>query len=267
MPITCPIRFRTLDEAEFKRLDFELMRHVFASHGELGRLCDEVIYQHDIAARLVGSRLGPVRREVPVTVTHQDFSKTYFLDLVVADALPCELKTVTKLTGAHEAQLLNYLFLTAATHGKLVNLRPPSVGYRTVNNALTIAEQHRHELVADRWQELGGRGGTLRDLLAGLLTDWGASLELSLYQEALTHLLGGEPAVVRNIPLARAGIPLGHQPMHVLDEGIGLKLTALTDDLSRSEAHLRRLLNLTPLRALHWVNFNRHRIGLVTLAK
>ncbi len=56
------------------------MRHAFDSQNELGRLCDEVIYQNDLAIRLVAADLGPTETQIPVEVTHGSFTKTYRLD-------------------------------------------------------------------------------------------------------------------------------------------------------------------------------------------
>lgn len=52
MPIICPLRLKPLSQEVFKPLDFRVMELAFASQNELGKLCDEVIYQHDLLARL-----------------------------------------------------------------------------------------------------------------------------------------------------------------------------------------------------------------------
>jgi len=110
MPITSPLASSPIRQEEFAQLDYLVMRHAFECQNQLGRLCDELIYQNDLAARLLATGL-PVRTEVPITVTCRDFRKAYSLDLVVADAGIYELKTALTLIGEHEAQLLNYLFL------------------------------------------------------------------------------------------------------------------------------------------------------------
>jgi len=71
-----------------------VMAQVFASQNELGRLCDEAVYQSDIALRLEAAGLGPVAKEVPVSVAWRDFTKTCYLDLVVPAAFICELKAL-----------------------------------------------------------------------------------------------------------------------------------------------------------------------------
>ena len=86
MPITCHISLRSINQDEFAQMDYRVMRCAFDSQNELGRLCDDAVYQNDLADRLQAAGLGPVRKEVPVTAMHRDFAKTYWLDLVVGDA-------------------------------------------------------------------------------------------------------------------------------------------------------------------------------------
>ena len=106
MPISCPISFPPLSTEEFGALDYEVMAHAFASHKTLGMLADESVYQGDFLERLQFAGF-PVVGEVPVTVSFRTFSKTYLLDVVVADKAIYELKTVTQLAPKHTAQLIN----------------------------------------------------------------------------------------------------------------------------------------------------------------
>ena len=267
MPFKCPIQFRPLSEIEFKKLDYEVMRHAFASHNHLGRLCDEVVYRNDMAARLHASGIGAVHCELPLVVSHHDYRKRFYVDLAVADTSLFELKAVQALTGDHEKQILTYLFVAGATRGKLVNFRPASVEYRTVNATVSPEDQRRFDFVTSHWIDLGERSAFLRQHLRDLLDDWGMFLALSLYEEALTHFLGGENTVLRRVPLSRDGVPLGDQLVHHLGETIGFRLTAFSDAAGHGESHVRRFLSLTPLQFLHWINFSNHRIDLVTLKK
>jgi hypothetical protein len=74
MPITSVISLNPMEQEDSARLDYQVMRHAFESQNELGRLCDEAIYQNDLAARLEAAGL-PTLREVPMTVTHRDFNR------------------------------------------------------------------------------------------------------------------------------------------------------------------------------------------------
>lgn len=266
MPVICPIQFERLSESQFKEMDYAVMKHVFASHNELGRLCDENVYHNDIAARLQAAGFR-AQSQVPVVLTHRDFAKRYFLDLAVDGRYIAELKVAANLIGDHEKQLLHYLFVLDQPMGKLINLRPPSVEYRTINAVVSADERRRYELVTERWHAHGERCAQLRATLVELLDIFGAFLELPFYEEGLTWFLGGETSVVRRVLLIRDGLVLGNQPVHHLSEDVGFKLTAFTHAAERGEANIRRFFALTPLRVLHWLNFNRSRIDLITLEK
>src|SRR6266705_4606365 len=105
MLINCPVTIKNLSADEFETLDYRVMGHAYTSQNELGRLCDECAYKADLKARLLADGFRAVLSEVPVTVTHRDFSKKYYLDLVADDGL-YELKMDAAFVGEHEAQLL-----------------------------------------------------------------------------------------------------------------------------------------------------------------
>jgi hypothetical protein len=204
---------------------------------------------------------------VPLLASHRDFRKRLYVDLAIADTVLFELKAVQALTGDHDKQILTYLFIACATRGKLVNFRPASVEYRTVNATVSSEEQRRFDFVTSRWIDVDERSAFLRQHLRELLDDWGMFLALSLYEEALTHFLGGENAVLRRVPLSRDGLPLGDQFVHLLGETIGFHLTAFDDAVEQGESHVRRFFSLTPMQFLNWIKFSNHRIDLVTLKK
>lgn len=255
-----------MSKVEFRQLDYEIMQNAFATQNDLGRFCDEEIYQKDLSIRL--NQLGiSFQTEARVEVKCDDFRKIYFLDLVIAAGAIYELKAVTKLAGEHESQLLNYLFLTGAEHGKLVNFRSPSVKSRFVNAAVPVEQQRIFQLHTDYWTPLNDRGRFLFDVLMRIAQEWGVYLELNLYVDAITHFLGGEEIVVRDIPLCRNGMQLGRQKLHLISDDVAFRLTGITKHHERAQSNLRRLLALTPLSAIHWINFDRHDIQLVTLLK
>lgn len=267
MPVTLPLRLHRLTAEEFRRLDYEVMRHAFDCHNALGRLCEEDIYRNDLVGRLEAAGLGPVRKEFPLSVVHRGFEKVYFIDLVVQQAVIYESKAVAQLVDEHRMQLLNYLLLCEQPRGKLVNFRPPSVEQEFVNTTLTDAERRRFTVHGQRWRELSDRCGWLRQTFIDLLEDWGAFLEIALYQEALTYFLGGPEAVAVRIPLSRAAMPLGLQTVHLLTPYVAFRITAFTARQAQYESHLQRLLAHTELKAIQWMNLNHHDIELVTVAK
>lgn len=231
MPIHCPVQIKPLAAAAFETLDYRVMGHAYASQNELGRLCDECAYQAELKARLLADGFRSVFTETPVTVTHRDFTKKYYLDLIAGDAL-YEWKADAALVGEHETQLFNYMFLLGLPRGKLLNFRPLKVTPKVLCNplqlsnplscevvarrawgihgeiiatSLTQAERHRFTAFAEHWNDLTPECGVLRQTMRDLLQDWGAFLDFALYQEALVHFLGGASNVERQVSLSRGG--------------------------------------------------------------
>src|SRR5690606_1128440 len=135
-PVHCRVSFRPLTVEEFKELDYRIMGHAFDCQNALGRLCDEAIYESDLADRLRRDGFRRVVCQLPLTVTHRDFVKTYYLDLVVDGAL-YELKTVSSLNTRHDAQLINYMLLLGRSCGKLLNFGSDRVEGQLVVSAVT----------------------------------------------------------------------------------------------------------------------------------
>lgn len=266
MPVSTPVTLRPLGRKEFAQLDYAVMRHAFDCQNQLGRLCAENIYQNDLAARLEAVGIQ-AQREVRVTVTHREFTKSYWLDLVVADAAIYECKVHAMLVGEHEAQLLNYLFLCGANHGKLVNFRPAQVESKFINSALTPEQRREFHVETDRWQEREPSDVMFREAMLGLLRDWGGWLDLALYTEAICYFFGGADGTEGAVMLAREGVNLGRQRFHLLNPETAFKLSALTEGAEEYGKNLQSLLHLSPLRGIQWVNLARNRVQFTSLIK
>lgn len=145
MPTTLPCPIRRLSQREFGELAFEVMRHVYAIHNEIGRFFDENIYKRERARRV-----GDVRLEAPVVVTFDSFQKRYFLDVLVSDAGVFEFKASQALAPSHRAQLLQYLLLCDVAHGKVINVRPKTVQHEFVNTHWRHADRIRFDVQAAR---------------------------------------------------------------------------------------------------------------------
>jgi hypothetical protein len=92
MPIRLGANIRRLDQAAFGEIAYAVMREAFKVHAEFGRLFDEKIYQRTLAGRLPGALTG-----VPIEAAFDGFSKTYYLDLLVAEGAIFELKAAESL--------------------------------------------------------------------------------------------------------------------------------------------------------------------------
>ena len=262
MPITCPIDFVPLSTKDFGPLDYAVMEHAFASHKYLGSLADEAVYQWDFWNRLRDAGYQ-AEREVPVSITFESFRKDYFLDLVVNNTAVYELKTVATLTARNLAQLLNYLLLLDLQRGKIINFRPMSVESKFVNAPLSGAERRRFTIKSHDW-----RGPqALLDLVTRLLMDWGTGLELSLYEQAIVHLMGGAAHADVMLGMSREGKSLGKQRFHLATSESAIRLTTFTKLPDGYASQLSRLLRASPLETIHWINISYHEVTLTTIGK
>jgi GxxExxY protein len=265
MPIDLGSEVRGLEQEEFYGLHRKILGIIFEVHNEFGRFLDERLFKRAIGARCEEVGIKPVNSEVQIRVTHEDFHKAYFVDLLFCHGLPLEAKAVATLTAAHRAQCLNYLMLAGMQHGMLVNLRPERVQHEFVSTRLTQELRRRTTVTDNRWQIFDERSAFFRTKLLALVEDWGAFLEVGLYREAMTHFLGGQEAVLKPVSIFSGNRFLGHQPMHLLGEDSAFSLTAVTGDTARLEDHQHRFLRHTKLKFLQWANFSHHKIEFVTL--
>lgn len=261
MPISCPISFPRLTQDEMGTLDYEVMRCAFASQKALGRLGDETIYQAHLAHLLTRAGIQ-AEREVPVTLTFRSFLKTLYLDVVVNRSAIYELKAVMAWNAAHVSQLMNYLFLTNASRGKLVNFRTVSVESQFVNSSLDDAERRRFTVDDRDWTG----SADLHQMILELVTDWGTALDQSLYTQAIVHGLGGEEAVNRQVPMTLDDLSLGNQHFQMVDVDTAFRITTFQEGISNDHlTQLRKLTAPSPLTTFHCINISRHEIQLRTL--
>jgi GxxExxY protein len=261
MPIHFGAEIRRLDDEEFKARVYEVMRHVFDVHGELGRLFHENIYQREVAFRVPDAQ-----REVLVEMRFDGFCKPYYLDLLVAGGAVFEMKAVESLSERHRRQLMQYLFLTGLPHGKLVNLRPDRVEHEFVNNTLTFSDRTCFAVANDAWHELGT--ASLQQSTIAMLRDWGTGLDLGLYEEAAAHLCGQPSNAETEIEIRLGSRLLGIQHMRLAALGVALRITALPSGRhAEYRANLERLLDHTDLRAIQWINITQRLVQFQTIEK
>lgn len=96
----------------------------------LGRGFLEAVYRRALVVEL-RRRGAKVAEEVPFTVLYKgtDVGR-YVADIVVEDSMIVELKTTEALTGAHIAQTLNYLTVSAIPVALLITFGKPRVEYK-----------------------------------------------------------------------------------------------------------------------------------------
>jgi GxxExxY protein len=247
-----------MENEVFGKIAYDVMRCVFSIHKEFGRFFDEKIYKRELQRRYPNVQL-----EIPLEVRFENFSKTYFLDVLVGDGAAFEFKTVDALVGRHRSQLLHYLLMADLSHGKLVNLRPELVQHEFINAPMRLAARTQFSIQRDNWNEMGKPIG---DWFIAFLRDIGAGLDIALYEEALTHLLGGEEHVLQEVEVISHGSKLWTQKFRLVAPDVALKITAL-GELEPFEIHAQRLLAHTSLRAIQWFNVTPQTVRLRTLRK
>ena len=264
MPIDCNVEIVPMEQEQFHAVDKVVMRHVFDLHNTIGRFANERIYQEELARRCRANGLA-VEREVLLRVSHKDFSKSYFLDMLIERGGLYELKAVEALNGAHDKQVINYLLLSELRHGKLVNMRPSSVESRFVSTSLSRKDRAEFRLMNEGFEEASGTDRSFRETLSALLTEWGAFLDVALYRGALLHFFDHPNGGIQPVEIVVSGQVVGVQKMCALDDGTAWHLSAILNHYPSYETHLFRLFRHTRLRRLHWVNFNQREVTLRTL--
>jgi GxxExxY protein len=265
MPIEFPNVFRAVSDAEFEVIDYRVMCCAFASQNELGRLCEERVYENDLAARLRAQGMAEVHTQLPVIVSHNNFRKMYRLD-VVANGVLYELKAVSALTVAHEAQGINYSAMLGLDRFKLINFGSASVDGRLKRCPFLDFDRRNIVISRDSWTPISRSCEILIRDAESCLRDWGGFLEASLYNEALVFLNGGEDLCVRRLPVTRDGVQLGNHSLNLIEDDIAFEVTALAD-VSAYEKQLSRLMQLLPIRAWQLINIYHSKMTVVTLKK
>lgn len=264
MPIEFEIEIKAVNQDEFHQLDKSVMRHAFDIHNSMGRFCDERIYQNELATRCQSSGFDS-SREVEIRLTHGSFSKSYFADLLINRAVIYELKAAETLAPAHENQLINYLLLTNTHHGKILNLRSPSVQSRFVSTTMTRQDRMKYRLNAIAWANDDIAANDLRDCLLGIIEDWGVCLDLNAYREALLHFTCGPDSGLLPVAIHSPDRIIGFQKMCLLTPDAAWHLTAVKSNRPTHEKHIVRLLSHTRLKHLHWININQNEIHFRTI--
>ena len=263
MSIHCSIEPQVMTKDEYHYLDHEVMGIIFSIQNELGRLFDEKIYQNAIMNRCRDAGLE-VETEVPVKVEYQDFSKKYFIDLIINRRIIYELKTVMSFNSKHRCQTMNYLFLAGFQYGKLVTMRPSSVKSEFITTTLTSRDRKRFEVDREDWKDIDKDGEWLREFVISLISDWGMFLNIPLYREAIEFSRGGDSTFTAEVEISNNGNILGTQKLNLLNPEVAIHLSAIKSIRSYKD-HLHRFLEKTSLKAIQWINLNGHQIMMKTI--
>jgi GxxExxY protein len=91
-------------------------------HRNLGPGLLESAYEQCLAHELTLAGV-PFKVQMPIPVSYKGVNLDcgYRIDILVDDQVILELKSVEKMTGLHEAQLLTYMKLAGISRGLLIN--------------------------------------------------------------------------------------------------------------------------------------------------
>ena len=109
------------DLLDYRSTVYKIIGAAMAVHSELNWGLLEPVYQEAMHLELLDRGIDN-QREKEIEIHYKDhlLKKRYQMDIVVDDII-VELKSVTKLSPAHRAQLCNYLRLTHKPLGLLIN--------------------------------------------------------------------------------------------------------------------------------------------------
>ncbi|MEO9930576.1 GxxExxY protein [Rhodopirellula bahusiensis] len=107
---------------EFDKLSHRVIGCAIEVHRELGPGLLESAYEQCLAHELRRNSI-PFQLQHPQPVRYKDVTLDcgYRIDLLVEGSIILELKSVEKLKGIHEAQLLTYMKLAGIPTGLLIN--------------------------------------------------------------------------------------------------------------------------------------------------
>lgn len=256
MPIEYLFKVKPVSKSCFHAIDYQVMRAIFDSHNELGRLYHESLYQSEVAEKCRRAGLNVVT-EGEVRLSLQDFQKSYYVDALIECGALYEFKAVDSLHKRHDAQLLNYLFLTGLSEGKLINFASPSVQHRFVST--TVSPEDRFAFSLDA-AGLNKEYQHIIDIVNSILKEWGCFLDVRLYEEAVIHFLGGQKKIWKPVNIMHEDRLVGKHPMCLVDEMTGIHISSVVKGIDQYRKHLERMLFHTNLKHMVWVNFNRNKV-------
>ena len=152
-------------------------------------------------------------------------------------------------------------------HGKLINFRSSSVLYRFVSTQIDSERRFLFSVNTDQSDGSLSSTSILRDLVVRILNEWGAFLDINLYQEAIVHFLGGEGNLMQPTNILVNERVVGHQNMYLLDSETVLHVSSVVRHENTYRTQLNRMLQHTALKQMQWLNFNRETVQLITLKK
>jgi GxxExxY protein len=106
----------------FKSESYAIQGAIFDVYREIGCGFLEPVYQECLERELTFKKIPFVaQKELRLYYRGEMINKTYQADFLCYDKIIVEIKAVSEIIGAHNAQVLNYLKLSKLKLGLLVN--------------------------------------------------------------------------------------------------------------------------------------------------
>jgi GxxExxY protein len=113
---------KLLQQTDYERIGKSILNCAFEVHKNLGPGLLESVYEVCLLTELKNSNLSIKSQvELPVFYKGEKLNKTFFIDILVEDAIVIELKSVEVLLPVHEIQMLTYMKLGDFKLGFLLN--------------------------------------------------------------------------------------------------------------------------------------------------
>jgi GxxExxY protein len=110
-----------MSDLKHSEITGEIIRASFNVYNALGYGFLEKVYENSLAIELRESGLTVIQQKSISVFYRGAVVGEYYADLLVEDLVLVELKAASKIIGAHEAQLINYLRATNIEVGLLLN--------------------------------------------------------------------------------------------------------------------------------------------------
>ncbi|CAG0978106.1 hypothetical protein ANAEL_01570 [Anaerolineales bacterium] len=121
-----------MTELLYKELSFAVIGAAMEVHGILGSGFLEAVYQAALEKELK-LRAIPFKSQVHLPVIYKnELVGEYKADFVVDEKIVVEIKSLSRLNSAHEAQAIHYLTATGLQLALLINFGAGSLDYRRV---------------------------------------------------------------------------------------------------------------------------------------
>ena len=119
----------------YKDESYSIISACLEVHKTLGSGFLEAVYQKALEIEFAERNIS-FKAEQPINITYKGYvlNKDYFADFICYDSIIIETKAVSKIIGAHKAQLLNYLKGTGLKLGIIVNFGEQSLKWERITN-------------------------------------------------------------------------------------------------------------------------------------